>query len=85
MGYQSYASKVTTCIALSAQGRGEGVPVAVTVRPQRIEQEYHRRLQAQPRQESAGAGHLQGALQKTNRGISRFIESCQDGLLSDGK
>ena len=53
----------------------------MTVRPQRVEQEYQRRLQAQPRQESSGAGHLQGVLQKTKRGISRFIDSYQDGLL----
>ena len=75
MVYQLCAAKVTTCIALSTQGRGEEVPVAVTVRPQRIEQEYQRRLQAQPRQESSGAGHLQRVLQKTKRGISRFIDS----------
>ena len=81
MGYQSCASKVATCIVLSAKGRGQEVPVAVTLRPQRIEQEHMRRLQAQPHQESSGAGHLQGALQKTKRGISRFIDSHQDGLL----
>ncbi len=49
--------------------------------PQRIEQEYQRRLQAQPRQEPSGAVHLPGAIQKTKRGISRLIDSYQDGLL----
>ena len=49
--------------------------------PQRIEQEYRRRLQAQPRQRAWGEAHLQGAIQKTKRGISRLIDSYQDGLL----
>lgn len=49
--------------------------------PQRIEQEYQRRLKAQPPPGPSGEDHLQDAVQKTRRGISRLIDSYQDGLL----
>ena len=54
---------------------------ALLADPPRIEQEYQRRLQAQPPRGPSGGEHLQGAIQKTKRGISRLIDSYQDGFL----
>ena len=38
-------------------------------------------MQAQPRQGPSAGEHLQGAIHKTKRGISRLIDAFQDGLL----
>jgi site-specific DNA recombinase len=49
--------------------------------PQRIEQEYQRRLAEKPREYWGGADQLRQTVGKIRKGISRLIDSYQDGLL----
>ena len=49
--------------------------------PQRIEQEYQRRLAEKPRDCWGGAEQLRQTIGKIRRGMSRLIDSYQEGLL----
>ena len=49
--------------------------------PQRIEQEYQRRLVEKPRECWGGAEQLRQTIGKIRRGMSRLIDSYQEGLL----
>jgi len=49
--------------------------------PQRIEQEYERRLANKPEDGWNGVEQLRLAIEKLKRGISRLIDSYQEGLL----
>ncbi len=49
--------------------------------PQRIEQEYQRRLAEKPRESWGGAEHLRQTIGKVRRGMSRLIDSYQEGLI----
>ena len=49
--------------------------------PQRIEQEYQRRLAEKPPESWGGAEHLRQTIGKVRRGMSRLIDSYQEGLL----
>ena len=55
---------------------------AMLSNPNRIEEEYHRRLTASKKETKwTEATHVHSAVSKIKRGISRLIDSYQDGLL----
>jgi site-specific DNA recombinase len=53
--------------------------------PQRVEQEFKRRLTSSPEPTAAGRDHLQAQISKVRRGIARLIDAYQEGLIGKGE
>jgi site-specific DNA recombinase len=50
--------------------------------PDRVRQEYERRLKEEPKDQVAETSQLSTMIQKLKRGIARLIDAYEDGLLS---
>jgi site-specific DNA recombinase len=79
-GGQKVCSNETVCGDTLEQAVWEDVSSLLSD-PQRIEQEYQRRLAEKPREYWGGAEQLRQTILKIRRGMSRLIDSYQEGLL----